>query len=420
MVQNIANLINNPEFIARYKSSPKDFTRNRSLTFSHLVSFLLNFVKGSAAQELDNFFDIIEQINGTYSHVTASAFTQARKKLDPSVFVELNRVLVNQYSQHCRQRWHGFRLLAVDGSTVNLPATKALKAHYNPTDESRKRPLARLSQLYDISHRMTIDACIEGHHTDERTMALSHLPHTQQGDLVIYDRGYPAFYMFAYHRHIGVDFCMRTLSNYNVQVQNFIQSDEKEEMVELHPNRFAIQRCKELGVSIAPLKVRLVRVPLSSGETEVLMTSVDADRLSYEEFQPLYHKRWGVEEDYKIMKSRLQIEQFSGKSQVAIEQDFYAKVLSKNITSLFVNEAQSTIDETLAHRKRRYQINFTAALSVMKQNIIELLQLKDITLKINKLISKMLRHTNAIRPGRSFVRNVKLGAKHHMNYKRPN
>ena len=53
-------------------------------------------------------------------------------------------------------------------------------------------------------------------------------------------------------------------------------------------------------------------------------------------FSDLYHSRWPVEENYKIIKSRIELENFSGKSALSVYQDFHAKVLMKNIVSLFV------------------------------------------------------------------------------------
>ncbi len=45
-----------------------------------------------------------------------------------------------------------------------------------------------------------------------------------------------------------------------------------------------------------------------------------------EEIGELYHYRWNEEEGYKLFKSRLEIENFSGKTALAVKQDFFAKV----------------------------------------------------------------------------------------------
>ena len=44
------------------------------------------------------------------------------------------------------------------------------------------------------------------------------------------------------------------------------------------------------------------------------------------------HQRWFVEEDLKLMKNRLTVENWSGKSLEAVQQDFHAKIFAKNLT----------------------------------------------------------------------------------------
>ncbi len=64
----------------------------------------------------------------------------------------------------------------------------------------------------------------------------------------------------------------------------------------------------------------------------MLITSpTDTKLYSYEVFAELYHKRWPVEEDYKTIKCRIGMENFSGQSALSVYQDFYAKVVSGKI-----------------------------------------------------------------------------------------
>ena len=87
----------------------------------------------------------------------------------------------------------------------------------------------------------------------------------------------------------------------------------------------------------------------------------------------LYPKRRPVEEDYKAMKYRMQMENFSGKFTLSVYQDFYAKVFLKNFTSIVVNTTKDKIEKLLEHWNFKYQINFGKALSKMKRAIVLLL-----------------------------------------------
>lgn len=75
-----------------------------------------------------------------------------------------------------------------------------------------------------------------------------------------------------------------------------------------------------------------MRVDLPSGDLEVLVSSL-TDLKTYPTaiFADSYHQRWGVEEDYKVLKSRLNIENFSSVSVEGVLQDIHAKLLTKTL-----------------------------------------------------------------------------------------
>jgi hypothetical protein len=47
-----------------------------------------------------------------------------------------------------------------------------------------------------------------------------------------------------------------------------------------------------------------------------------------------------IEENYKRLKQWVEIENFSGKSVVSVQQDFYAKMVASNLTALMEIAAQ--------------------------------------------------------------------------------
>lgn len=98
-----------------------DFTRQRSLPLPHLAAMVLKLRKGSISDELDRFFEVIDD-QSLAQGVSPSAFCQARKKLHPRALMGLNGRLLAGFHRHFAPRlWHGLRLLAVDGSTARLP-----------------------------------------------------------------------------------------------------------------------------------------------------------------------------------------------------------------------------------------------------------------------------------------------------------
>ncbi|MGF6920145.1 IS4 transposase [Paraburkholderia sp. 40] len=58
---------------------------------------------------------------------------------------------------------------------------------------------------------------------------------------------------------------------------------------------------------------------------------LDSARYPACQFGDLYHQRWRIEEAYKRLKHRLNLEHVSGLSQRAVVQDLAAKVLCDNL-----------------------------------------------------------------------------------------
>ncbi len=127
-------------------------------------------------------------------------------------------------------------------------------------------------------------------------------------------------------------------------------------------------------------------------------------------FKSLYHLRWGIEENYKRLKQWVEIENFSGKSALSVKQDFYAKIVASNLTTLMEIPAQEIVNERTRYLKRSYQINYAQALSKMKHRIISLIMNKtdDVIALIKRTVEYISKTTEAVRGGRSYPRTAIL------------
>lgn len=408
--------------LSRFRLHPKAFTRQRDLPFHRLVALMLNFRKGSTELELGGFFATLLGVVMSLATPTRAAFSKARKQLSEQVFSYLNGQAINTFcAGWTTPCWQGFRLRAVDGTTFRLPPGEALERAFGAQESGPT--LARASVLYDIGHDLVLDARVAAMCVGEHELAIEHLAAAQPGDLVLYDRGYPAFWFFALHRQAHIDWCMRLPRSSFAAAETFWTSDAPETVVTLVPSAEQRRACRDQDVSAEPIRVRLVRVRLKGGETEVLATSVlDAERIPARLFAQLYHKRWGVEEHYKRQKRWAEIENFSGRSVLAIRQDIHAKILSMNLTAMVRNLAQLLAERRFAHRKRDYQVRACSALSAMKNNLVRLLfadpeerrgLLEDLSQSLSSAVE-------ALRPDRNFPRTNpgKLKPGFHPAYKR--
>ena len=415
-IDKIWDSLHSQSFIKSNKTSPTAFVRNRKLPFHNLVLFLLGNLKSSYNRELDRFF---HQINGgiiSCSDITKPAVSIARKQLDPNVFRELNCQVINLFEQEAHlETWHGFRLLAIDGTTLRLPKEKEIRKHFGERSGGNGSPcpIGRMSELYDPLNKHTISCILTPISIDERYHAHRLILHLMPNDLVTLDRGYPAFSLFKSILSMNGNFCARMTGHWKV-VKDFLKSGMKEQVVDLIPTASMAKECVDMGLDKDPMTMRLLRIELSSGETEVLATSLtDSTRYHYDLFAELYHQRWFIEEDYKTVKIPLEIENFSGKTVHSIYQDCYAQILAKNIVSILSFEARKQIKQAGKKGKYVHQINFTYALSKTKEVMAKLFYTTRSGLdELLKIFSDLLfRRSEAVRPGRSYPRN-------HLHYKR--
>lgn len=394
------------EFIEQHKRGKNDFIRNRKLNFANLVLFILQRGKSSLLRELEKFFASV----GRGKEITASALTHARKKLCPEVFVSLNNVLVESfYTTSQSTSTPGIRrILAVDGSRLELPENEEIVKEFGRANkQSDAKPLGIVSALFDVINKVVLDSSINPADASENHLAFYHLGKVSPGDLVIFDRGYKCLWLMLGIVQKGADYLVRLPVNAFKEVELFEKSDEMETIVTLQPTAKGIQQCMDLRIEAVPLRVRLVKVILATGEKELLATSL-MDRNSYPVtiFQELYALRWGVEEEYKTMKSVLEVEQFSGKSPHAVRQEFYAAIFLSNLQSVIAREkdVQESIEKKTEGRKYEYQENRTSALFFVKERLIALFTGASLNDVLTYLKEKIIKNILPIRPGRHYER----------------
>ena len=143
-------------------------------------------------------------------------------------------------------------------------------------------------------------------------------------------------------------------------VRDFLRSGPIEQVVELPaPDRID---ALDYECDRQPTSVRLVRHIASTGKIRVLMTNLFAAvRFPASIIGDLYHQRWRIEEAFKRLKHRLNLEHVSGLLQLAVAQDLAAKIVCDNVHSLLTQAAH---DAAQLPGDRR--INRTFAVTAMR------------------------------------------------------
>jgi DDE family transposase len=303
-----------------------------------------------------------------------------------SAFVELNQqvllpLVYGAQHQSLVQRWRGHRLLSVDSTVVRLPNSAAVGAAFgweqccHARGSQERYPFGRLSIIYDLLNEVSLDARLVGSRVGEEPLALEQLGCLQAGDLLLNDRGYTSYRWVLAVRARGAHFVSRCSRSSFAQAQQLFGLNRGGMSVKatLKVSKKAKTDCRRAGLPLE-LEVRFVTVRLSSGELEVLVTSL-LDERAYptEQFADLYWRRWGQETCFGRLKGRLDLEHCSGLSVEAVEQDFFASVLLSNLESIIIGPAAAELAARTAERKQAVKINRAVSFHALKSRLIELL-----------------------------------------------
>jgi hypothetical protein len=200
----------------------------------------------------------------------------------------------------------------------------------------------------------------------------------------------------------------------------FLESGELEQIITLDLCHTSRKLCKDHGFSDDPITLRFIRIDLPNQEVIILATSLlDQESFEFNDFKELYLKRWPVETDYRRIKIRLQVENWSGKTVESIYQDFHATIFSKNFAAILAQPTQPVIDEQTHERKHPYQVNMTNLFSKMKDTLVLLFTRCKIIRFLNKIWKQMIKTIEPIRPLRAYERKKKMKPKRYRHSYKP-
>jgi len=414
--ENLRDKLQSKEFIESARMGAKDFTRVRLLPFYLVMIMILRIIKASLQLEVEKIFKIL---GSKQTPPTKSAFSQARDKIRWQAFAELFEDSVNwRYENEVLIRWRGYRVCAIDGTKLALPVDRDRKLLelFGGTGAGGDSPTAQGSIMYDIYNDIIMDARIGGLKPGERDMAYDHLDalvcRSDFGkELIIFDRGYPSYDLMRELADCGVTFVMRVKKGFNAEIDRMEAMGERD-IIMKSPDK----------ARPGSLRVRVIKFALPDGETETLATNLFDKGLGPKAFEELYFKRWPIETEYDIVKSKIEVERFSGLSENAIRQEFYATTLMANYVGCLAREAQGEADREREDKNNKYdyQININHEIGSLREDFINIMIEEDPAERANKienLLSLVARAVEAVRPGRSKPRKKPRNVKHHHNRK---
>jgi len=349
--------------------------------------------------------------------ISAAAFTEARKKLDETIFKTLNKRIITTWQQENENdtayRWLGHRLFAVDGSKLNLPRPLTDQGYKTPMEKAHY-PQGLLSCLYQLKSKVPYDFDLVSH-GNERQCALAHLKALVENDVVVYDRGYFSYAVLYYHTQAKIHPIFRLQKNLYPEIDDFRLSDLNDQVVQLLPSKKTQREIKKKhpDMIFTPLSLRLIKYTIAD-ETYCLGSTLMNSKYTNDDFKAVYHARWSIEELYKVSKNLINVGDFHGRSERCVKQELFAHFVLITLSRLCANESETRLEKLFSPMSRekesaspeKKQVNFKNTLVTLSRHLEELMFIpaRCIKMVMDEIVGAISRHHQKIRPGRSYER----------------
>ena len=171
------------------------------------------------------------------------------------------------------------------------------------------------------------------------------------------------------------------------------------------------------------IELRVINIELKSNVSETLITNVFDPEFTLGGFKELYHLRWNIETKYGDIKGKLEIENFSGTSELVLLQDFYATMFMTNIVGFALLDANAELDlcDKKQNQKYEHKPNVRMAVAQIRNEFINLFTIDSPRKRGNTfkhIMARLVHNTVPYRPDRSFERKRKhIALKYPMNHK---
>lgn len=362
------------EHLSLFVNKPgKDFTRKRKLDFKEMINILLSMGGNSLKHELMEYF--------SYDIETASssAFVQQREKILPEA---LEYLFHNFTSSSVNPKYYeGFRMLAVDGSDINIA--------YDPEDEenhivkvenTKGYNILHLNAMYDLCSRIYVDSIVQPGRKENEFQALIDM--VDRSDIkgqtiVIADRGYESYNVFEHIAKKGWNYVIRVKDINSsgiasgLSLPNQKEFDVKQSVLLTrkhgNPKKYRFMAAKQnfdyLPVGdkgIYPINFRVVRFAISENNYEVIITNLSEEKFPKNKIKEIYHMRWGIETSFRELKYAIGLTSFHSKKAAYIIQEIFARLTMYNFCEIITTHVVIQQKD----RKYSYQVNFTIAILI--------------------------------------------------------
>jgi len=240
-------------------------------------------------------------------------------------------------------RWHGHRVLDVDGSTFTMPDTPENQAEYPQVPGQRPGcgfPIARIVVVFSLAVGTVLDAAIgkyQGKLTGENSLFRTLHPLLEAGDVVLADRYFSGWFDLALLEQRGVHAVVRKHQLRPTDFRRGFRLGPDDHLVAWSkPPRPEWMSQEQYAALPTLLLLREVRVCVEqrgfrSREVLVVTTLLDPEEYPAEALAQLYRRRWQAELNLRSLKCVLQMDQLRCKTPHRVRNEFHMHLVAYNL-----------------------------------------------------------------------------------------
>ena len=312
-------------------------------------------------------------------------------------------------------RWHGKRVVLVDGSTLSMPDTPANQQAYPQSRSQRPGvgfPILRWVALLGLATGVVLDSAVgpyRGKETGETALFRTLLCSLHRGDVVLADRYYCSYWMVALLQALGVDVVFRKHQLRHTDFRCGRRLGHNDHVVTWtkpqRPTWMDQATYDSLPETLALREVRIaVTTPGCRVKDLVVVTTLrDHETYTKDEILDLYHERWHAEIDLRSIKTQMKMEILRCKTPEMVRKEIWAHLLTYNLVRKVM--AQAAAEHNVTPR----QLSFAGAMQTLNEFRTSLLhataaELPEMT---QRILTAIARHRVGNRPGRCEPRKIK-------------
>lgn len=305
-----------------------------------------------------------------------SGLSHARKRLPRKVMRTLAGKACHKTRSIKPSVWKGYRLLALDGTTVSMPRAEKLFSHFGAhraRTTTVRYPLATVGMLLCVGSSLVLDYRFGPFDPGEDATCRPLYAHLGLGDLLLADRGFAGSPSLARIKKTGSDFLMRKNARLIVSRLPVIRKLGKDDFVtEIPMNKSARIKDPDLPECV---RVRIFKAtwktPAGEVVTDWFVTSLENPiEFKKKALAKLYHQRWRIETSYLEFKQLFHADVLRSKTVDNVYKEFDAHVLAYQLVRLLIHAAAKKHDKEPAQlsflNAARWTISFSHRMATAK------------------------------------------------------